>query len=68
MLPVYPYATRMGALNCCVAGWNYIGKDIIKMCGQLSDKDMGESNSSVNGVDHCWLEELVATFPNSPNV
>ena len=31
----------MAALNCCVAGWNYIGDNIKKMCGNLNDKDLG---------------------------
>ncbi|KAL5253039.1 hypothetical protein ACHWQZ_G015707 [Mnemiopsis leidyi] len=34
-------SVRMAALNCCVAGWNYIGDNIKKMCGNLNDKDLG---------------------------
>jgi len=34
-------SVRMAALNCCVAGWNYIGESIKKMCGTLNDKDLG---------------------------
>ena len=26
----------MGALNCCVAGWNFVGEDIKKMVGRLN--------------------------------